>query len=553
MERPGGRQPDRVRLVRPPRPDRRARQVRLLLPRRGAAPARAARPDPRPRRRRPPRHLHGAGRARRRHRPGSASPAPSTPPSTSPTSWPASSPPSTTCPAAGPAGTSSPPRTRSPARTSGAAASCHAEDRYDRARRVPAHRRGSCGTRGAATRSSPTRQSGALPAPTPAPARSRHRDQQFDIAGQFNVPRSPQGHPVILQAGDSDAGREFAAATADAIFSRHSTLEAGQAFYADVKGRLARYGRTPRRAEDPARRRRSCSATPTPRRRRRPTTSAASRSARRPRSCSSSSVWNRDLSAYDPDGPLPDDRPRRRREPRSSRAGPRADVPRPAADRRASGASSAEAKKLSHPRAGHRGHRAADVHRHAGHGRRPASTTSSRHDAADGFILVPHITPGGLDDVRRQGRAAAAGARRRSAPSTRPTTLRDHLGLPAGAAAGRERPEPPRPARARQPGVGRADRRRTTSSRSASATPPATTRTSRCSPRCRRARPRRLGRPRRAGRRPGRRTRSPATSATRPRAGRCCSATGACSSSTPGWSRPRSRRRSCCRPPTCPR
>ena len=49
---------------------------------------------------------------------------------------------------------------------------------------------------------------------------------------------------MIFQAGDSDEGRDFAAASADAIFSRHSTLEAGQAFYADVKGRLARYGRT---------------------------------------------------------------------------------------------------------------------------------------------------------------------------------------------------------------------------------------------------------------------------------------------------------------------
>src|SRR6058998_4174603 len=45
-------------------------------------------------------------------------------------------------------------------------------------------------------------------------------------------------------AGDSDEGRDFAAASADAIFSRHSTLEAGQAFYSDVKGRLPRFGRT---------------------------------------------------------------------------------------------------------------------------------------------------------------------------------------------------------------------------------------------------------------------------------------------------------------------
>jgi alkanesulfonate monooxygenase SsuD/methylene tetrahydromethanopterin reductase-like flavin-dependent oxidoreductase (luciferase family) len=77
------------------------------------------------------------------------------------------------------------------------------------------------------------------------PGRFEHRDAHFDISGQFNVPRSPQGRPVIFQAGDSEEGREFAASSADAIFSRHGTLEDGQAFYADVKGRLARYGRTP--------------------------------------------------------------------------------------------------------------------------------------------------------------------------------------------------------------------------------------------------------------------------------------------------------------------
>src|ERR1700726_1461220 len=78
---------------------------------------------------------------------------------------------------------------------------------------------------------------------TPVPGAFEHHDRFFDISGQFNVPRSPQGRPVIFQAGDSEEGREFAAATADAIFSRHGTLEAGQAFYTDVKGRLARHGR----------------------------------------------------------------------------------------------------------------------------------------------------------------------------------------------------------------------------------------------------------------------------------------------------------------------
>ena len=72
-----------------------------------------------------------------------------------------------------------------------------------------------------------------------------HHGEQFDISGRFTLPRSPQVHPVQLQAGDSDGGRELAASSADAIFTRHSTFEAGRAFYADVKGRLARYGRSP--------------------------------------------------------------------------------------------------------------------------------------------------------------------------------------------------------------------------------------------------------------------------------------------------------------------
>src|ERR1700729_3531343 len=75
---------------------------------------------------------------------------------------------------------------------------------------------------------------------TPVPGAFEHHDRFFDISGQFNVPRSPQGRPVIFQAGDSDEGRDFAAASADAIFSRHSTLSDGQVFYKDVKGRLRR-------------------------------------------------------------------------------------------------------------------------------------------------------------------------------------------------------------------------------------------------------------------------------------------------------------------------
>ena len=54
-----------------------------------------------------------------------------------------------------------------------------------------------------------------------------------------------QGWPVIVQAGASDAGRQLAGETAEAVFCSHSNLEAGQALYADVKGRAAMAGRNP--------------------------------------------------------------------------------------------------------------------------------------------------------------------------------------------------------------------------------------------------------------------------------------------------------------------
>jgi alkanesulfonate monooxygenase SsuD/methylene tetrahydromethanopterin reductase-like flavin-dependent oxidoreductase (luciferase family) len=55
----------------------------------------------------------------------------------------------------------------------------------------------------------------------------------------------PQGYPVLFLAGQSEDGRDLAAQHADCVFAVANTKPAGQAFYADVKGRLARYGRTP--------------------------------------------------------------------------------------------------------------------------------------------------------------------------------------------------------------------------------------------------------------------------------------------------------------------
>lgn len=70
-----------------------------------------------------------------------------------------------------------------------------------------------------------------------------HKGQHFKVRGPLNTPRTPQGHPVIVQAGASGPGKELAARTAEAIFAAQITLDEATAFYADVKGRLGKYGR----------------------------------------------------------------------------------------------------------------------------------------------------------------------------------------------------------------------------------------------------------------------------------------------------------------------
>ena len=252
-----------------------------------------------------------------------------------------------------------------------------------------------------------------------------HTGQHFDIAGQFNVPRSPQGRPVIFQAGDSDEGREFAASSADAIFSRYSTLKEGRAFYTDVKSRLAKYdrnvdqllilpaatfvlGETDAEARDLAyevRRQQVSGAT-------------ALRHLE--------FVWNRDLSSYDPDGPLPDVDPdtsehhiaRGRAQVRMYRD--------PIATARQWRELAAANNWSIRDLVINTGNRQTFV----GSPATVARTINDfvQADASDGFILVPHITPGGLDEfadtvvplLQERGvfRTEYEG-----------TTLRDHLGL----------------------------------------------------------------------------------------------------------------------------
>jgi FMN-dependent oxidoreductase (nitrilotriacetate monooxygenase family) len=70
-----------------------------------------------------------------------------------------------------------------------------------------------------------------------------HRGRHYSVRGPLNVARSPQGHPVIFQAGASEAGRELAARTAEVVFTAQNAREDAIAFYSDMKGRLARHGR----------------------------------------------------------------------------------------------------------------------------------------------------------------------------------------------------------------------------------------------------------------------------------------------------------------------
>jgi FMN-dependent oxidoreductase (nitrilotriacetate monooxygenase family) len=254
----------------------------------------------------------------------------------------------------------------------------------------------------------------------------RYAGEHVDIEGRFTLPRSPQGRPVIIQAGDSDAGREFAVEHADAIFTRHGSMEAGQAFYADVKGRLARYGRTEEEllilpgvtfvlgdtdaeaAELAEHVRREQVSGPTA-------------------MVFLEQLWNRELSEYDPDGPLPDVDPIEGDPviapgsiPARSYTGRRqavADEWR--AEAEADGLSIRELmvrKAARQTFIGSPETMARELHEHV------------QARACDGFILVPYITPGGLDGFadRVVPLLQEHGSFRTEYEGT---TLREHLGL----------------------------------------------------------------------------------------------------------------------------
>jgi FMN-dependent oxidoreductase (nitrilotriacetate monooxygenase family) len=72
-----------------------------------------------------------------------------------------------------------------------------------------------------------------------------HEGKHFRVRGPLNLPRTPQGYPVLAQAGSSDRGRDFAAAWSELIFTPQPILKAAQAFYDDIKSRAVNHGRAP--------------------------------------------------------------------------------------------------------------------------------------------------------------------------------------------------------------------------------------------------------------------------------------------------------------------
>ncbi|GGQ96778.1 NtaA/DmoA family FMN-dependent monooxygenase [Kitasatospora griseola] len=261
----------------------------------------------------------------------------------------------------------------------------------------------------------------------PDAGRFAYRSSEFDISGRFDVPRAPQGRPVIFQAGDSDQGREFAAASADAIFSRHGTLFAGQAFYADVKGRLARYGRQRDELKilpsvtfalgdtDVEAHERAALI-----RRQQVSGQTAIRLLEQ--------VWNRDLSDLDPDGPLPAQDPligehtiaRGRASVRMTR-----DPLAVANEWRAlAGTKRLSVRELIIEVTGRQSF--------IGTPARVAEEMNRfvQEDASDGFILAPHLTPTGLDEFADK---VVPLLQERGVFRTeyQGDTLRDHLGLAA--------------------------------------------------------------------------------------------------------------------------
>ncbi|MDP7737242.1 NtaA/DmoA family FMN-dependent monooxygenase [Mycobacterium paragordonae] len=251
--------------------------------------------------------------------------------------------------------------------------------------------------------------------------RVQYTGSHFDVTGFATLPAGPQGHPILLQAGDSDEGRSFGARYADALFTLHGSLEDGQRYYADVKGRAQSYGRDPNQLKVFPAATFVIGDTPDE-------AGDKARHVRRQQVSGATAigmleqVWGLELSDYDPDGPLPEIEPVVDSDITQGRVrhGDPVALARRWRER-------AQAENLSirdlvievtsrEQFVGTAAHIADEIDRYV------------QADACDGFILVPHLTPHGLDEFvdRVVPLLQERGAFRSEYPGE---TLRENLGL----------------------------------------------------------------------------------------------------------------------------
>jgi N-acetyl-S-(2-succino)cysteine monooxygenase len=242
-----------------------------------------------------------------------------------------------------------------------------------------------------------------------------HVGKHFKVKGPLNIPRPPQGHPVIVQAGTSDDGMDVAARFAEVIFSANLTMESCQAYFKEIKTRAAqKFGRNPEHIKVmPGL---SCYVAP----------SAAEAEDKYQqqnalmhpivaREILSTVLGGIDLSPYDFDGPLPDNLPMTQGS--QSHFKYVTDLAK---------AEKLSMRQIAEKVAGARGKLVAKG--------TPAQIADMMEqwyveEAADGFNVMPPTLPGGLDDfvalvipeLQRRGLFRTEYSGR---------TLRDHLGLP---------------------------------------------------------------------------------------------------------------------------
>lgn len=255
-----------------------------------------------------------------------------------------------------------------------------------------------------------------------------HHGDHFDVQGQFSVPASPQRYPVILQAGDSEDGRDFGGAYADGIFTLVRDIGESRRYYRELKARKVAVGGSP---DD-------LLILPAATFALGDTTEQAHAHAAEIRSQQVSGataigfleeVWNRDLSSYDPDGPLPDVGPDFEA---AAIVQGKSRIHKDSVALIKQWRQLADARKLSIREL------VVEVSAKQTFIGTPSEVADQinhrvQTDAADGFILAPHLTPSGLDEFAAK---VVPELQERGVFRTEYTgaTLRENLGLPTAQA-----------------------------------------------------------------------------------------------------------------------